>query len=87
MRPGLPLAPEALASALLTLARSLRPLDSELGGRRPFWAYGVYFTEQQKKLTWFEDGYGCMTGLAIPIGIDAVELTQFVQRRIQTLRR
>src|SRR5262249_5188382 len=86
MLPGLPLATEVLASALLTLARALRPLDAELGGRRPCWAYGVYFSAQQD-LTWFEDGYGRKTGLAVPIGIDAAELTRFIQDRIRPLRR
>src|SRR5215467_12088478 len=41
MRAGLPVTPELLASALLTLSGGVRPLDAELGGRRPFWAYGV----------------------------------------------
>jgi hypothetical protein len=86
MRAGLPAVPELLASALLTLAHSLRPLDVELGGRRPFWAYGVYFSEQQE-LTWFEDGFGCMTGLIVPIEIGAAELSRFVQQRIRALRR
>jgi len=84
MRIGLPTAPEALARALLTLARSLRPLEANLGGRRPFWAYGVYFSEQ-KEPAWFEDGYGCSTGLVVLIGIDAIELSRFVQQRIRAL--
>src|SRR5262245_32087222 len=86
MRTGLPTAPEALARALLTLSRSLRPLEADLGGRRPFWAYGVYFSEQQQP-TWFEDGYGCSTGLAVPIGIDPTELSRFVRQRIRALPR
>jgi hypothetical protein len=84
MQSGLPHSPEVLVCALLTLARALRPLDAELGGRRPFWAYGVYFVEQQE-LSWFEDGYGGTTGLAVPIGIDGAELTRFVQQRFRTL--
>jgi hypothetical protein len=86
MRAGLPAAPQVLASALMTLARGLRPLDAELDGCRPFWAYGVYFSDQ-KELTWFEDGYGCMTGLSVPVGIGEAELTPFVQQRIRALRR
>jgi hypothetical protein len=86
MRAGLPTAPEALVSALLTLARGLRPLDAELAGRRPFWAYGVYFSER-RRLSWFEDGYGRMTGLVVPIGVDASELTRFVRQRIRFSRR
>jgi len=79
MRPGLPLAPEVLASALLTLVRGLRSLDEELVGRRPFWPYGVYFSDQ-RPLSWFEDGYGSLSGLAVPIGIDAAELTGFIEQ-------
>jgi hypothetical protein len=86
MRPDLPLAPEALACALLTLVRGLRPLDEELVGRRPFWPYGVYFSDQ-RPLTWFEDGYGSMSGLAVPIGIDAAELTRFIEQWLKALRR
>jgi hypothetical protein len=86
MRTGLPTAPDVLGTALLTLARGLRPLDEELGGRRPCWAYGVYFSEQER-LSWFEDGYGRMTGLAVPIDVDAVDLTRFVRQRIWPLRR
>jgi hypothetical protein len=86
MRTGLPTAPEVLARALLTLARGLRPLEAELCGRRPFWAYGVYFSEQREP-TWFEDGYGCSTGLAVPVGIDPTELSRFVQQRIRALPR
>jgi hypothetical protein len=86
MRAGLPRTTEVFARALLTLARGLRPLDAELCGGRPFWAYGVYFSEQQE-LAWFQDGYGSASGLAVPIGIDAAELTRFVQQRIQPLRR
>jgi len=85
MRPGLPAAPEALASALLTLVRGLRPLDEGLAGRRPFWPYGVYFSDQQP-LTWFEDGYDCMSGLAVPLGVDAADITLFLQQWLRELR-
>jgi hypothetical protein len=86
MQSGLPHGPEVLASALLTLARGLQPLEAELAGRRPRWAYGVYFSEVQH-LTWFEDGYGSTSGLAVPIGIDAAEITRFVRQRARALRR
>jgi hypothetical protein len=86
MRPGLPLAPEVLACALLTLVRGLHPLDEELVGRRPFWPYGVYFSDQ-RPLSWFEDGYGSMSGLAVPIGIDAAEITRFIEQWLQAPRR
>jgi hypothetical protein len=87
MQTGLPTAPEVLASALTTLAHGLGALDAELRARWPFWVYGVYFSDPKRQLTWFEDGYGSMSGLAVPIGIDAAELTRFVQKRIRALRR
>jgi hypothetical protein len=86
MQSGLPSAPEVLASALLTLILGLRPLDRDLRGNRPNWVYGVYFSDKQE-LSWFEDGYGSASGLAVPIGIEPIELTRFVQRRIRSLRR
>jgi hypothetical protein len=85
MRPGLPADPAILACALLTLAQGLRPLGAELAQSRPFWAFGVYF--DRRELAWFEDGYGGTTGLAVPIGIDAAKLTQFVQHRVRALCR
>jgi hypothetical protein len=81
MRPGLPADPEVLACALLTLARGLRLLGAELREHRPRRAFGVYFG--RKELTWFEDGYGHRTGLAVPIGIDTAELTRFIQQRVR----
>jgi hypothetical protein len=84
MQTGLPTAPEVLASALITLAHGLSVLDAELRARWPFWVYGVYFSESERHLTWFEDGYGSMSGLAVPIGIDAAELARFVQKRIRS---
>jgi hypothetical protein len=81
MRAGLPTVPEVLGCALLTLAQGLRPLDAELREHRPRRAFGVYFG--RKELTWFEDGYGHRTGLAVPIGIDTAELTRFIQQRVR----
>lgn len=80
MRRGLPQMPSALATALLTLSRSLRRLDLNFGGRRPLWTYGVYFG--QSELAWFEDGYGSFSGLAVPDGMDADELSRFILDRI-----
>jgi len=80
MRRGLPTEPEALSAALLTLADALAELDVQVGGRRPLGAYGVYLG--QAALTWFEDGYGGTTGLAVPNGIEPAALARFIRARI-----
>ena len=81
MQDGLPSRPEELARVLRTLARTLRQLEVDIDGPRPVWNFGVYFGQQE--LAWFEDGYGSMSGLAVPNEIDADELEEFIQPRIK----
>jgi hypothetical protein len=80
MLDGMPSSPAALADALITLTRGLALLEAEFG--RPFWTFGVYFG--QEKLTWFDDGYGGSTALAVPADFAPA---QFVLPRLQSLRR
>ena len=79
MRDGLPDEPEALVDAFLNLSQSLCQLDTDVGDHHPRWNYGVYFGQQ--KLSWFEDGYGEMSALAVPHDIDVAELTEFIRSR------
>jgi hypothetical protein len=84
MRAGLPGRPDTLAAALLTLARGLALLDAQFSGR-PFSSYGVYFGHDQ--LGWFEDGYGDLNGLALPVDTDPAALAEFVSPRLRAHER
>ena len=82
---SLPAEAEALASALVNLSRGLALLETELGGRRPTRNFGVYLGRPD--LSWFEDGYGGMTGLAVPVDVDPTALAYFVRPRLRETRR
>lgn len=81
MQDGLPSTPGALADALVTLLRGLEGVEADLGGRRVFPGFGVYFG--RPCLEWFEDGSGGKSGLAVPAEIDADELAVFIRPRLR----
>lgn len=85
MRDGLPSDPDVLGSALLNFSLGLALLEPELAGRPASGNFGVYLGRPD--LSWFEDGFGGMTGLAVPADVDPEALAYFVRPRLKGARR
>jgi hypothetical protein len=79
MADGLPLDPDALAHALISLSRGLSLLVLDIP-RRPLVTIGVYFGHAD--FSWFEDGYGEESGLAVPNAIVPEAFAAFVRTRL-----
>lgn len=84
MRDGLPDDPDELATALAGLLSGLALLDSEVGSGRALSTFGGYFGREE--LAWFEDGYGRVSGLAVPARFEPAVLAAFVRPRIHEAR-
>jgi hypothetical protein len=84
MRGSIPSDPGVLTSCVLALTQALALLESEIGPCRSKKNFGVYFGRDE--LSWFEDGYGGNTGLAVPNDIDAKSLAEFVRPHVVAIR-
>jgi hypothetical protein len=85
MRGSMPSDPGVLAACVLALTQALKLLEAEMGPCRSKSNYGVYFGRDE--LSWFEDGYGGTTGLAVPHDIDAKRLADFVRPHVFAMTR
>lgn len=83
MREGLPLDPDALATALVSLLRAMELAEAETGKRRLTLGFGVYFG--RPALEWFDDDGGGSRALAVPNDTEAHHLAAFISPRLRAL--
>lgn len=79
MLQGLPRDRDALASALVTLLRAVRLVESVYGRQHATVPVAVYLGKAE--LEWFDDGYGENSALAVPTRIEPEQLAEALVRR------
>ena len=79
MLQGLPRDRDILASALATLLRAVRLVESVYGRHRAVTPTAVYLG--RSALEWFDDGFGEDSALAVPLQIEPERLAEALIRR------